>query len=144
MNAFVEVLWETLLLTQMRWYMCHWLSKYCPEGGYKSDYHLILVFRTWWETFQWWCDVNPTSGFMMTSSNGHIFRVIGLLWGESIGHHWILDPPPPPPPPPPPTHTHTHTHKGQWRGAVMFSLICAWPNGWANNRDAIALIMTSL
>ena len=28
-------------------------------------------------------------------------------------------------------------HKGQWRGALMFSLICAaWINGWANNRDA--------
>ena len=28
------------------------------------------------------------------------------------------------------------THKGKWRGALMFSLICAWTNGWANNRDA--------
>ena len=26
--------------------------------------------------------------------------------------------------------------KGQWRGALMFSLICAWTNGWLNNRDA--------
>ena len=25
------------------------------------------------------------------------------------------------------------THKGQWRGALMFSLICAWINGWVNN-----------
>ena len=24
-------------------------------------------------------------------------------------------------------------HKGQWRGALMFSLICARINGWANN-----------
>ena len=23
--------------------------------------------------------------------------------------------------------------KGQWRGALMFSLICAWTNGWVNN-----------
>ena len=27
-------------------------------------------------------------------------------------------------------------HKGQWRGAVMFSVICAWINGWVNNREA--------
>ena len=27
-------------------------------------------------------------------------------------------------------------HKGQWRGAFMFSLICAWINGWVNNRKA--------
>ena len=28
------------------------------------------------------------------------------------------------------------THKGQWRGALMFSLICAWINTWVNNREA--------
>ena len=27
-------------------------------------------------------------------------------------------------------------HKGQWRGALMFSLMCAWINGWVNNREA--------
>ena len=27
-------------------------------------------------------------------------------------------------------------HKGQWRGALMFSLICAWTNYWANYRVA--------
>ena len=26
-------------------------------------------------------------------------------------------------------------HKGQWRGALMFSLICAWTNSWANTGD---------
>ena len=26
-------------------------------------------------------------------------------------------------------------HKGQWRRALMFSLICAWTNGWVSNRD---------
>ena len=27
-------------------------------------------------------------------------------------------------------------HKGQWRGALMFTLICAWTNVWTNNREA--------
>ena len=27
-------------------------------------------------------------------------------------------------------------HKGQWRGALMFSLICAWMDGWVNNSEA--------
>ena len=27
-------------------------------------------------------------------------------------------------------------HKGQWRGALMFSLICARINGWVNNDEA--------
>ena len=27
-------------------------------------------------------------------------------------------------------------HKDQWYGALMLSLICAWINGWINNREA--------
>ena len=27
-------------------------------------------------------------------------------------------------------------YKGQWHRALMFPLICAWINGWANNREA--------
>ena len=53
--------------------------------------------------------------FMMTSSNGNIFRVTGPLCGEFTG--------------PPP-------HKGQWRGALMFSLICVSIKGWVNKREA--------
>ena len=30
-------------------------------------------------------------------------------------------------------------HKGQWRGALMFSVISASINGWANNREAVDL-----
>ena len=54
---------------------------------------------------------------MMTSSNGNIFRVTGLLCGELTGHRWI-------------------PLKGQWRGTLMFSLICAGIKGWVNNREA--------
>ena len=54
---------------------------------------------------------------MMTSSNGNIFRVTGHCAGNSPGP--VNSP-----------------HKGQWRGALMFSLICAWINAWVNNREA--------
>ena len=27
-------------------------------------------------------------------------------------------------------------HKGQWRGALVFSLICVWIDDWVNNREA--------
>ena len=27
-------------------------------------------------------------------------------------------------------------HNGQWRGALMFSFICPWINGWVNNGEA--------
>ena len=32
------------------------------------------------------------------------------------------------------------SHKGQWRGALMFSLICIWMNGWENKGEAGGLI----
>ena len=53
----------------------------------------------------------------MTSSNGNIFRVTGQLCGELTGPV-------------------TSPHKGQWRVALMFSLICIWINDWVNNREA--------
>ena len=28
------------------------------------------------------------------------------------------------------------SHKGQWRGALMFSVSCAWINGWINNCES--------
>ena len=31
-------------------------------------------------------------------------------------------------------------HKGQWRRALMFSLICTWIHGWVNTREADDLI----
>ena len=55
---------------------------------------------------------------MKTSSNGNIFRIAGPLCGEF--HRSPLNTP----------------HRGQWRGALMFSLICAWINDWVNNREA--------
>ena len=51
---------------------------------------------------------------MMMSSNGNIFRVTGPFLVQGI--YW--------------------SPKGQWRGALMFHLIYAWTNAWANNRDA--------
>ena len=60
----------------------------------------------------------PSILYMMTSSNGKICRVTGPLWGEFSGHRWIP------------------LTNGQWRGALVFSLICAWADGWANHRHA--------
>ena len=51
---------------------------------------------------------------MMASSNWKLFRVTGPLCGE------ITD----------------HPHKDKCRRTAMFSLICAWTNGWINNQDA--------
>ena len=55
---------------------------------------------------------------MMKLSNGNTFRVSGPLCEEFAGHRWI-----------PP-------HKGQWRGTLMISLICARIDRWVNTREA--------
>ena len=49
---------------------------------------------------------------MMTSSNGNIFRVTSRLSPVNS------------------------PHKGQWRGALMFSLIYVWINGSVSTREA--------
>ena len=51
---------------------------------------------------------------MMTSSNGNIY------WPFVRGYHRspVISP-----------------HKGNWRGTLMFSLICTWINVWVNNRE---------
>ena len=63
----------------------------------------------------------PTNSLksMMTSSNGNMFRITGPLCGEFTGPGELYS-----------------LHKGQWRGALMFSFICAWINDWVNNREA--------
>ena len=71
----------------------------------------------------WW-QVNIGSGndlipnrFMMTSSPGKFLHYWPFVRGI---HRSPVDSP----------------HKGQWHGALMFSLICTWTNGWASNQDA--------
>ena len=58
---------------------------------------------------------------MMTSSNENIFRVTGHLCGEFTG---------------PARGPVNSPHKGQWRGELIFSLICARINGWVNTGEA--------
>ena len=48
---------------------------------------------------------------MMTSSNGNIFALLAICTGN-------------------------FPHKGQWRVALMFSLIRVWINGGVNNGEA--------
>ena len=64
------------------------------------------------------------SCFMMTSSNGNMFASLAFVQGI---HRWLRG-------------IHrlpvNSPHTDQWRGALMFSLICAWTNGWVNNQGA--------
>ena len=61
--------------------------------------------------------------YMMTSSNGNIFRVTGPLWGN------------------PPT-TGEYPSQSQWRKALMSSLMCAWTHQcarMASNAENISI-----
>ena len=57
----------------------------------------------------------PWDAYMMTSSKGNISALLAMCARNSP----VSSP-----------------HKGQWRGALMFSLICAWINRWVNDREA--------
>ena len=74
-------------------------------------------FWVWITASQWWFFLY----FIMTSSNGNIFRVSGLLCrGNALVTVWPVN---------------TPHHKDQWPRALMFSYICALTNSWANNGD---------
>ena len=57
--------------------------------------------------------------------HSHVNVVVALMWRHQMEAFspWPVNTP----------------HKDQWRVALMFSLICALTNAWANHRDAIDL-----
>ena len=70
---------------------------------------------------------SPTSifpVFMMTSLKGTCSASLAFVRGI---HRWLRG-----------IHRSpvNSPHTDQWRGALMFSLICAWTNGWVNNQDS--------
>ena len=91
-----------------------WLDRASPRHG---GLWLDANFRSWliviYNSITWW---------------RHQMETFSALMGLSEGiHRSPVDSP----------------HRGQWRGALMFSLMCAWRNGWPNHRDASNLIRHS-
>ena len=76
----------------------------------------------------------PQSRFVPTHDDVMKWKHFPRYWSFVRGIHWS------------PVNS---PHKGQWRGALMFSLICAWMNGWVSTIvrlliwDANTPIMTS-
>ena len=125
----------------------------------------FLVVTPWWyhdvETLStllvcvWGRWTSLTKGLLIRASDIYLAVSINKLWNKQSTHHWFQTPgrsyhcnvfrswwrhqmefsallaicagnsPA----------TGEFPHKGQWRGALMFSLICTW-NGWVNNRAA--------
>ena len=93
------------------------ISNFLPESGWRPLCHLVLtpemiIVSTDWIVFRsgfiiaWWFDIIPWWRHQMETFSA----VLAICAGNS--------------------------HKGQWRGALMFSLICVWIDGWVNNREA--------
>ena len=97
----------------------------------------IVQIRTWWthkkgaimKTMRWCnkscatsnkhiCTTRPRLFNMVTASNVNIFLII-VPFVRGIHRSPVGSP-----------------HKGQRRRALMFSLICNWTDGWANDRQA--------
>ena len=128
-----KVLW----CNRSRFGMDKWFHPTFYNG---CNYLFMLIFcfiiAMCWFTFLW-----------------HVLTILRSPSHVSFPVSFKGDPPPPPPPddvikwkhvprrywpfvcgiPRSPVNS---PHKGQWRGALMFSLICVWINGWVNNREA--------
>ena len=68
-----------------------------------------------------WTDAIHLQNLNLVTSALSVISITAHLWGESTGHRWI-----------PLTNASD-------MGVLMFSLICAWTNGWSNNWDASEL-----
>ena len=90
---------------------------WCRTGAKPLSKQMIAYYKSNMNLSKNWTETQMSSLTMMTSSNGNIFRVIHywlFVWGI---HQSPVNSP----------------HKGQWRGALMFSLICIWINGWVKH-----------
>ena len=101
----------------------------CIPVSYEYDYivHISRLSRGYLYHSDWWQILSSQMALinqlrivkcgsrMMTSSNGNIFSVTGPLFGEFTGHRRI-----------------PYTKASN---SLMFHLICAWIDGWANNRE---------
>ena len=99
------------------------ITQYCMMGVSPQLSGTPFIDRDW---LRFWQGKVKYSSFlsagcnhsMMTSSNGNTFPLLALCAG---GIHQSLM---------------NSLHTGQWHGALMFSLICAWISGRANKREA--------
>ena len=105
---------------------------------FRFDKEHIKVPNSW--SFVRGIHGRPVDSFTKGQKCGNCFHVITFAWWHLIMKWWrhpmetfsalltLCEGNPPV--------TGGFPHKGQWRGALKFSLICAWTNDWANTRDA--------
>ena len=100
----------------------------CRLGGTMVVYHADCDFQgtkpdTYWRLGQISVSLQITQECRVPASYHDDvikWKYFPRNWAFVRGVHWSLVNSP---------------HKGQWRGAWIFSLICAWINGWINSRE---------
>ena len=88
-----------------------------------STYYVIILLKVIW----WW--INKRIQVAITESHVAVMVHDDVIKWKHFPRYW-------------PFVREIHRspvnfpHKGQWRGALMFTLICVRINGWANNHEA--------
>ena len=104
----------------LRWYM--YLKSFLVEN--KENFILLSQWRgCWWPGDARIFDISNHGVDLVPHNHDNVikWKHFPHYWPFVRGiHRWPVNSP----------------HKGQWRGALMFSLICAWINSWVNNRGA--------
>ena len=136
LNTFSLIRWrhsKSLTWSGKISYANHVLMFFIPHGYFLEDIFIwmgisIIIISQSKKSYVWingtdiktlpWIYIADLCCVIMTSSNGeHFLR----YWIFVQGIHR------------PPVNS---LDKSQWCGAFMFCLICAWINGWVNNREA--------
>ena len=110
--------WRTFCARDMSWYLLHRLFKFgnthyivFPLSQWVRGWNFLwMITSQKYKMLSWWCN-------QMETYSGFLALCAGI-------HRSLVN----------------SNHKGQWRRALIFSLICVWTNDWINNRDAGDLI----
>ena len=94
--------------------ICHILSAWPLPGAYITNCKSVLQEQSSFQ-FKSECKI------FVRARIRHLWRTFLRYWPFVRGIHRS------------PVHSR---HKGQWRRALMFSLICTWLNGWVNSDEA--------
>ena len=121
----------TLCGTDKSWLSIHAILKFCITLINKIHEPIAEEGLRKHESFPFHPLINPVDIHLHLSISFHVliwwshdevikWEYFTRYWPFVRGFHWSPVGSP---------------HKGQWCGTLMFSLICAWTNGWANTRD---------
>ena len=107
--------------------ICEWISNFIPHAMMDVitypcwDYMLVKGAPEATPTYCQLNELEPTATKRKRKHNDVIkWKHFPRYWPFVRGIHRLPMNPP---------------HKGQWRGALMFSVVCVWISGWVKNRE---------